>query len=75
MFVAYGGALMDVILRVLDSLQLTDNYKVATPVDWKDADDVAIVPWLTSNDELDRRFPRGYKAIKQYLRMTPQPDK
>lgn len=63
------------ILRVLDSLQLTDNHKVATPVDWKDGDDVVIVPSLTDKDELDRRFPKGYKAIKPYLRMTPQPNK
>ena len=63
------------ILRVIDSLQLTDNYKVATPVDWKNGDDVVIVPSLTDKDELERRFPKGYKAIKPYLRMTPQPDK
>jgi thioredoxin-dependent peroxiredoxin len=63
------------ILRVLDSLQLTDNYKVATPVDWKDGEDVVIVPALQDPEELKRRFPKGWKVIKPYLRMTPQPNK
>jgi len=61
------------ILRVLDSLQLTDSYKVATPVNWKQGDDCVIVPSLTDPEELKRRFPKGYKALKPYLRMTPQP--
>jgi alkyl hydroperoxide reductase subunit AhpC len=63
------------ILRVIDSLQLTDGYKVATPVDWKDGDDCVIVPSLTDPKELAERFPKGYKAVKPYLRMTPQPNK
>jgi alkyl hydroperoxide reductase subunit AhpC len=63
------------ILRVIDSLQLTDNYKVATPADWKDGDDVVIVPALQDPEELKRRFPKGYKAVTPYLRMTPQPNK
>lgn len=62
------------ILRVIDSLQLTDNYKVATPVDWKHGDDVVIVPALKDEAELKQRFPKGYKVVKPYLRMTPQPD-
>jgi thioredoxin-dependent peroxiredoxin len=63
------------ILRVIDSLKLTDSHKVATPVDWKDGDDCVIVPALQDPKELAERFPKGYKAIKPYLRMTPQPNK
>jgi len=63
------------ILRVIDSMQLTDNYKVATPVDWKDGDDVVIVPSITDKKELDEKFPKGYKELKPYLRMTPQPNR
>ncbi len=61
------------ILRVIDSLQLTANYKVATPADWKQGDDVIITP-AVSNEEADKAFPKGYKVIKPYLRTTPQPD-
>lgn len=63
------------ILRVLDSLQLTDGYKVATPVNWKDGEDVVIVPALQDPEELKQRFPKGWKVVKPYLRMTPQPNK
>jgi thioredoxin-dependent peroxiredoxin len=63
------------ILRVIDSLQLTDGYKVATPVDWKDGDDCVIVPALQDPKELKERFPKGFTAIRPYLRMTPQPNK
>jgi alkyl hydroperoxide reductase subunit AhpC len=63
------------ILRVLDGLQLTDKYAVATPANWKDGDDVVIVPSLTDPEEIAKRFPKGYKALKPYLRMTPQPNK
>jgi alkyl hydroperoxide reductase subunit AhpC len=62
------------ILRVLDSLQLTDNYKVATPVDWKDGEDCVIIPSL-SDEEAKPKFPKGWKALRPYLRMTPQPNK
>jgi alkyl hydroperoxide reductase subunit AhpC len=63
------------ILRVLDSLQLTDKYQVATPANWKDGEDCVIVPSLTDPEELKKKFPKGYKALRPYLRMTPQPNK
>ncbi len=63
------------ILRTIDSLQLTDNYKVATPVNWKDGDDCIIVPSLTDKEEMKRLFPKGWKEIKPYLRVTPQPNR
>ncbi len=69
------GRNFDEILRVIDSLQLTDNYKVATPVNWKDGDDCVIVPTIKDPEELKERFPKGYTVIKPYLRMTPQPNK
>src|SRR5262247_4287027 len=72
---ASTGRNFDELLRVLDSLQLTDNYKVATPADWKQGDDCVIVPSLTDPEELKRKFPKGFKALKPYLRMTPQPNR
>jgi alkyl hydroperoxide reductase subunit AhpC len=60
------------ILRVVDSLQLTDNHKVATPVNWKDGDDVIIVPSL-SDEDAKIRFPDGFKTLKPYLRVVKQP--
>jgi len=63
------------ILRVIDSLQLTDNHQVATPANWKDGDDCVIVPALQDPEGLKQKFPKGYKAIRPYLRMTPQPNK
>jgi alkyl hydroperoxide reductase subunit AhpC len=62
------------ILRVIDSLQLTANYGVATPADWKDGEDVVVVPAIATED-IPAKFPKGYKAIKPYLRITPQPNK
>ena len=62
------------ILRVIDSLQLTDNYSVATPVDWEEGEDVVISPSV-SDEEADKKFPKGYEKVKPYLRMTPQPNK
>ena len=62
------------ILRVLDSLQLTDNYQVATPVNWKDGEDCVIVPSLSDADAKPK-FPKGWKALRPYLRITPQPNK
>ncbi len=62
------------ILRVIDSLQLTSEYKVATPADWKDGDDV-IITAAVSDEEAAERFPKGFEAKKPYLRLTPQPNR
>jgi thioredoxin-dependent peroxiredoxin len=62
------------ILRVIDSLQLTDQYKVATPANWKSGDDV-VISTAVSDDEAKQRFPKGFRALRPYLRMTPQPNK
>ena len=66
------GRNFDEILRVIDSLQLTDSHKVATPVNWQQGEDVIIVP-AVSDDEARAKFPRGWKALTPYLRLTPQP--
>jgi alkyl hydroperoxide reductase subunit AhpC len=71
---ASTGRNFNEILRVIDSLQLTDKHKVATPVNWKPGEDVIIVPSLQDADEIKRRFPKGFKAVKPYLRVTPQPE-
>jgi alkyl hydroperoxide reductase subunit AhpC len=71
---ASTGRNFDEVLRVIDSLQLTDGHKVATPGNWKHGDDVVIAPSLQDPDEIARRFPKGYRALRPYLRMTPQPD-
>jgi alkyl hydroperoxide reductase subunit AhpC len=62
------------ILRVIDSLQLTAKYSVATPADWKDGDDVVVSNAIKTED-IPAKFPKGFKEIKSYLRMTPQPNK
>ena len=72
---ASTGRNFDELLRVVDSLQLTDSHKVATPANWKDGDDVVIVPSIQDPAELAERFPKGFKAVKPYLRITPQPNK
>lgn len=72
---ASTGRNFDEILRVIDSLQLTDSHKVATPANWKDGDDVVIVPSIQDPAELAQRFPKGFNAVRPYLRITPQPNK
>jgi thioredoxin-dependent peroxiredoxin len=71
---ASTGRNFDEILRVIDSLQLTANYKVATPANWTDGQDVIIVP-AVSNEEAQEKFPKGFTTVKPYLRVTPQPNK
>jgi alkyl hydroperoxide reductase subunit AhpC len=68
------GRNFDEILRVIDSLQLTDKYSVATPVNWKQGEDVIIVPSVT-DEQAKAKFPKGWKTLKPYLRLTPQPGK
>ena len=67
-----SGRNFDEILRLVDSIQLTANYKVATPVNWKLGEDVIIVP-AVSDEEAKTRFPDGWKTVKPYLRIVPQP--
>jgi alkyl hydroperoxide reductase subunit AhpC len=62
------------VLRVVDSLQLTANFSVATPADWKEGEDVIIVPAVSTDDAI-KKFPKGVKVVKPYLRYTPQPNK
>ncbi|CCG99734.1 Peroxidase [Fibrella aestuarina BUZ 2] len=62
------------ILRVIDSLQLTATYSVATPADWQEGEDVIVTP-AVSNDQLEEKFPKGVTFVKPYLRKTPQPNK
>jgi thioredoxin-dependent peroxiredoxin len=69
---ASTGRNFDEILRVIDSLQLTDRYKVATPVNWKQGEDVIIVP-AVKDDDAKTLFPDGWKTLKPYLRIVPQP--
>jgi len=66
------GRNFDEILRVIDSIQLTANHKVATPANWKDGDEVIIVP-AVSNDEAKTKYPEGWKTLKPYLRLVKQP--
>jgi alkyl hydroperoxide reductase subunit AhpC len=71
---ASTGRNFDEILRVLDSLQLTAKHSVATPANWKDGEDVIVVPSL-SDEQARAKFPKGFRTVKPYLRITPQPDK
>jgi alkyl hydroperoxide reductase subunit AhpC len=68
------GRNVDELLRVIDSLQLTASYSVSTPVNWQQGDDCIIAPAI-SNEEAKTKFPKGWKELKPYLRLTPQPDK
>jgi thioredoxin-dependent peroxiredoxin len=63
------------VLRVIDSLQLTDGYSVATPVDWNDGDDCVILPSITDPDVIAEKFPKGHTEVRPYLRLTPQPNR
>jgi alkyl hydroperoxide reductase subunit AhpC len=72
---ASTGRNFDEVLRVIDSLQLTDQFSVATPGNWKDGDEVVIVPSLKDEAVLKAKFPKGYRAVRPYLRLTPQPNK
>ncbi len=71
---ASTGRNFDEVLRVIDSLQLTANHKVATPVNWNDGEDVIIVP-AVSDEEAKEQYPEGWKTLKPYLRVVPQPTK
>ncbi|MDN3204500.1 peroxiredoxin [Algoriphagus sediminis] len=70
---ASTGRNFDELLRVIDSLQLTANYSVATPANWKQGEDVVVSPAIKTED-IPAKFPKGHKVIKPYLRTTPQPD-
>lgn len=70
---ASTGRNFDEVLRVIDSLQLTDHHKVATPGNWQPGDEVVIVPSLQDEKEIAERFPSGYRTVRPYLRMTPDP--
>jgi alkyl hydroperoxide reductase subunit AhpC len=66
------GRNFDEILRVIDSLQLTAKHKVSTPVNWKSGEDVIIIP-AVSDEEAKEKYPDGWKTVKPYLRLVPQP--
>ncbi|MGK3967488.1 peroxiredoxin [Sorangium sp. So ce1099] len=72
---ASTGRNFDELLRIIDSLQLTDSHSVATPANWKEGDDVVIVPSLQDPEVLAQKFPKGYNAVRPYLRLTPQPNR
>ena len=70
---ASTGRNFEELLRVIDSLQLTANYGVATPANWKQGEDVVVIPSIKTED-IPARFPKGFREIKPYLRTTPQPN-
>jgi thioredoxin-dependent peroxiredoxin len=72
---ASTGRNFNELLRIIDSLQLTDSHSVATPANWKDGDDVVIVPSLQDPAVIAEKFPKGYTAVRPYLRLTPQPNR
>ena len=67
------GRNFDEVLRVIDSLQLTAKHRVATPVNWKQGEDVIIAPSVQDPEVLKQKFPKGFRTLKPYLRYTPQP--
>ncbi|MES2130271.1 MAG: peroxiredoxin [Pseudomonadota bacterium] len=69
------GRNFDEVLRVIDALQLTDGYSVATPGNWKDGDDVIIPLTVQDPEVIKQKYPKGYTAARPYLRVTPQPNK
>jgi alkyl hydroperoxide reductase subunit AhpC len=71
---ASTGRNFEEILRVIDSLQLTDNHSVATPGNWRHGEDVVIVPSLQDPEKIKEKFPKGFVAVRPYLRITPQPN-
>jgi alkyl hydroperoxide reductase subunit AhpC len=71
---ASTGRNFDEVLRVIDSLQLTDSHSVATPGNWRHGEDVVIVPSLQDPETIKQKFPKGYVAVRPYLRITPQPN-
>ena len=71
---ASTGRNFDELLRVIDSLQLTANYSVATPANWKDGERV-VISTAVKDEDIAAKFPKGYERVKPYLRMTPQPNK
>ncbi|HEU4405603.1 MAG TPA: peroxiredoxin [Polyangiaceae bacterium] len=72
---ASTGRNFDELLRLIDSLQLTDSHSVATPANWRDGEEVVIVPSLQDPKVIAEKFPKGYRALRPYLRLTPQPNK
>lgn len=72
---ASTGRNFNELLRVIDSLQLTDRHQVATPANWKNGDDVVIAPALQDPETLKTKFPKGFTVVRPYLRLTPQPNK
>ncbi|RYF70748.1 MAG: peroxiredoxin [Comamonadaceae bacterium] len=72
---ASTGRNFDEILRLIDSLQLTDSHSVATPADWKDGQEVVILPSIQDPAVIAEKFPKGHRALKPYLRLTPQPNR
>jgi alkyl hydroperoxide reductase subunit AhpC len=72
---ASTGRNFDEILRVIDSLQLTEHHSVATPGNWKQGDDVVIIPALQDPEVIKQKFPKGFRALRPYLRVTPQPNR
>ncbi len=74
-FAQRGVKAIALSVDAVDSLQLTDNHEVATPANWQDGDEVVNVPSLKDEEEIKKRFAKGYRAVKPYLRLAPQPNR